>query len=135
MAEINAISALIAAITDDSERAFELGRAAEASMAPALPWVKRYAQTAQFFGLMYKGRFEEIRRIWDVARAKVEQRHERNYSDMLRDAMYGLAALAVRRTARSKADFRGDVPARRRNVRSLISRCGRGRWLPCINLL
>jgi LuxR family maltose regulon positive regulatory protein len=93
LAEINAISALIAAITDDSERAFELGRAAEASTARALPWVKRYAQTAQFFGLMYKGRFEEIRRIWDVASAKVELRQELTYSDMLRDAMYGLAAL------------------------------------------
>jgi LuxR family maltose regulon positive regulatory protein len=93
LAEINAISALVAAFTDDSERAFELGRAAESSTEPALPWVKRYAQTAQFFGLMYKGRFEEIRRIWDAASAKGEQRQELNYSDMLRDATYGLAAL------------------------------------------
>ncbi|SDG20279.1 LuxR C-terminal-related transcriptional regulator [Paraburkholderia phenazinium] len=93
LAEVNAISAMIAAISDDSERALELGRAAEASLASTASWAKRYAQTAQFFGLMYRGRFDQIRRIWDLANERLEQSQAQIYSDMNRHAMYGLAAL------------------------------------------
>ena len=93
LAEIDVIAALIAAMSDDSERALELGRAAEASGAAVAPWVTRYAQSAQFFGLMHRGKFDEIRRIWDLARDRTVSNSEPNYSDMLREVIYGFAAL------------------------------------------
>ncbi|MFL9966823.1 LuxR C-terminal-related transcriptional regulator [Paraburkholderia sediminicola] len=93
VAEINAIRAMIAANSDDSERALELGRAAEASLVSVAPWVKRYAQTAQFCGLMYRGRFDEIRCIWNIANEQMEQSQQPMYSDLNRHAMYGHAAL------------------------------------------
>jgi LuxR family maltose regulon positive regulatory protein len=92
LAEINAVRALIAGINDDSERALEFGSIAQTSVAPAAPWVRRYAQAAQFFGLMYRGKFDQILRIWDVAKERLEPGQKPDYSDMLRDAMYGHAA-------------------------------------------
>jgi LuxR family transcriptional regulator, maltose regulon positive regulatory protein len=111
LAEINAIYALIAVTTDDSERALELGSAAQASIRPVLPWVKRCALTAQLFGLTYRGGFDQIRRIWDVARERVEQNQEPNYSVMLRDAMYGSAALLY-----------GELPEARRVLEATLER-------------
>ncbi|MFC0574640.1 LuxR C-terminal-related transcriptional regulator [Paraburkholderia solisilvae] len=93
LSEVNAVSAMIAGISDDSERALALGFAAEASMMSTAPWAKRYAQIAQFFGLMYRGRFDQIRSIWEVAKERVGNSREPIYSDMVRHAMYGLAAL------------------------------------------
>ncbi|RKT27018.1 LuxR family maltose regulon positive regulatory protein [Paraburkholderia sp. RAU2J] len=92
LAEINAVIALIASANDDSERALEFGSVAQTSVAPAAPWVKRYAQTAQFFGLAYRGQFDQIRRIWTFAKDRIEPGPGPNCSDMLRDAMYGHAA-------------------------------------------
>lgn len=89
LAEMNAIGAWIAGICDDSERALKLGRAAEASTATVAPWVKRYAQSAQFFGLTYRGRFDRIRRIWGTSDG---QSQDTACSDILRDFMYGVAA-------------------------------------------
>ncbi|HEX3379344.1 MAG TPA: LuxR C-terminal-related transcriptional regulator [Paraburkholderia sp.] len=92
-AEINAIRAVIAAVSDESEHALELGRAVEASTAPAEPWVRYYAQTAEIFGLTYRGQFSYISRVW---RARVDQvgvTRKPNSADMLRDAVYGIAAL------------------------------------------
>ncbi|MFL9963109.1 LuxR C-terminal-related transcriptional regulator [Paraburkholderia sediminicola] len=93
LAEINAVSAVVAGVNDNSERALELWRAAEASLAPAAPWVKGYAQSAQYFGLMYRGGFDQIRRIWEIANERVDQSQEPNYSDICRDTAYGYAAL------------------------------------------
>ncbi|WP_238812264.1 LuxR C-terminal-related transcriptional regulator [Paraburkholderia sp. SG-MS1] len=92
-AEISAIRALIASNNDDSERALELVHAAEASTAPSAQWVKCQVQAAQVFGLMYRGEFGQIRRLWNVANDRVEYRQGSTYSDMFLDAMYGLAAL------------------------------------------
>jgi LuxR family maltose regulon positive regulatory protein len=92
-AELDALYALIAGASDDSERAFEFGQAAATSMAPADPWVKSYAQMGQFFGLMYKGAFPEIRRIWAVEKDRAWRDPASIYSDMLRHGMYGHAAL------------------------------------------
>ncbi|MGF6506509.1 LuxR C-terminal-related transcriptional regulator [Paraburkholderia sp. 32] len=92
-AEINAIHAVIACVNDDSEHALELGRAVEASTAPAEPWVRHYGQSAEIFGLMYRGQFAYISRVW---RARVDQvglSRKPNSADMLRDAVYGIAAL------------------------------------------
>ena len=93
LAEVNAVGALIAGVCDNSERALELGRAAEGSMAPVAPWVKRYSQIAQFFGLIYRGRFDHILGIWEIAKSGVEHGEDPSYSGMFRHAMYGLAAL------------------------------------------
>ncbi|MFT4066008.1 LuxR C-terminal-related transcriptional regulator [Paraburkholderia sp.] len=92
-AEINAIRAVIAGTNDDSERALELGRAVEASTVPAAPWVRRYAQTAQIFGLVYRGQFNQIFRAWRTAVNHVEPGQKPNSSDLFRDAMFGLAAM------------------------------------------
>ncbi|CAB3794707.1 LuxR C-terminal-related transcriptional regulator [Paraburkholderia fynbosensis] len=91
--EISAIRALIASNSDDSERVLELVHVVETSTAPSAPWVKCYVQAAHFFGLMYRGEFGQIRRIWNVAEDRVEYCQGSGYSDMFRDAMYGLAAL------------------------------------------
>ncbi len=91
--EINAIRAVIACVSDDSEHALELGRAVEASTAPAEHWVRYYGQSAEIFGLMYRGQFSYISRVW---RARVDQvgiSRKPNSADMLRDAVYGIAAL------------------------------------------
>jgi LuxR family maltose regulon positive regulatory protein len=110
LAEVNAIGALIAGISDDSERALELGCIAVASRASTAPWVKRYAQIAQFFGLMYRGNFEQIRRIWDVAKDRVEQSQGPIYSDMLRNFMYGLAALVHGELPEARRIFEETLP-------------------------
>ncbi|WP_233836070.1 LuxR C-terminal-related transcriptional regulator [Paraburkholderia sp. ZP32-5] len=94
LAEVNAVGAFIAGTSDDSERALELGRAAEASSAALPPWARRYAQSTQFFGLMYRGGFEQILRTLTAAKDRAEQGVRAHYSDILRDAMYALAALA-----------------------------------------
>ncbi|MCC8400431.1 LuxR C-terminal-related transcriptional regulator [Paraburkholderia sp. MMS20-SJTN17] len=91
--EINAVRAVIACVSDDSEHALELGRAVEASKAPAQPWVRYYGQSAEIFGLMYRGQFSYISRVW---RARVDQvgiSRKPSSADMLRDAVYGIAAL------------------------------------------
>jgi LuxR family maltose regulon positive regulatory protein len=93
LAEANAIRAIIVGFADDSERALELGRVAEASTAPVAPWARRYAQAAQFFGLMYRGKFDQILRIRELAQDRVESSPGSNYSDMMRDGMYGLVAM------------------------------------------
>ncbi|MFM0596472.1 LuxR C-terminal-related transcriptional regulator [Paraburkholderia dilworthii] len=93
LAEVSAVGALIAGVSDDSERALELGRATEGSMAPVAPWVKRYAQIAQFFGLIYRGRFDHILGIWEIVKNGAGHGEDPSYSDMFRHAMYGLAAL------------------------------------------
>jgi LuxR family maltose regulon positive regulatory protein len=115
LAEVNAISAMIAAIGDDSERALELGRAAEASLVSVAPWAKRYAQTAQFYGLLYRGRFDQIHRMWDIANERVELSQDPNYSDMNRHTMYGYAALG-----------HGDLPEARRIFEETLERAESG---------
>jgi LuxR family transcriptional regulator, maltose regulon positive regulatory protein len=92
-AEINAIRAVIAAVSDDSEHALELGIAVKASTAAAEPWVRYYGQSAEIFGLMYRGQFSYISRVW---RARVDQvgiSLKPNSAGVLRDAVYGIAAL------------------------------------------
>ena len=93
LAEVNAVGALIAGISDDSERALELGSTVGTAGAAVAPWITRYAQSAQFFGLIYRGRFDQIVRIRDHAKNRAEMGPAQHYSVMLRDAMYGLAAL------------------------------------------
>ena len=114
LSEVNAVSALIAGISDDSERALQLGFAAQASMVSAAPWAKRLAQVAQFFGLMYRGRFEPIRGIWEVAKEQVRDSHESIYSDMMRHAMYGLAALVYGEVHEARQAF--EVTLRRTEI-------------------
>ena len=111
LAEISAISALIACNSDDSERALEQGCAAETSMSTAPPWVQTHVQTAQFFGLIYRGRFDEIRRMWDVAKNRLNQSQEPIYADMIRHAMYGLAA-----------QMHGELPEARRILEETLER-------------
>jgi LuxR family maltose regulon positive regulatory protein len=103
--EVTAVSAFIAGASDESERALELGHAAAASMASAAPWVKSCVQMAQFFGLMYRGSFAQIRGIWEAAQSRVRSDQETVYSDMLRYAMYGLAALVFGELTEARRAF------------------------------
>jgi LuxR family maltose regulon positive regulatory protein len=91
--EINAIRAMIACVNDDSEHALELGRAVEASTAPTDAWVRYYGQSAEIFGLMYRGQFAYISRVWRTRVDQVELSRKPSSADMLRDAVYGIAAL------------------------------------------
>jgi LuxR family maltose regulon positive regulatory protein len=91
--ELDAVSALIASIGDDSERALELGSAVGASTVPVPQWARHFAQSAQIFGLIYRGQFNQISRTWKAAADQIQHGQTPNYSDMLRDAVYGLAAL------------------------------------------
>jgi LuxR family maltose regulon positive regulatory protein len=109
LAEVNAVRALIASYSDDSERALEFGRAVKDSTESAEPWVKHYADVGQFFGLMYRGKFEEIRRIWDVANERMDHSLELNLTEILRYAMYGLAALV-----------HGELPEARRTLEAAL---------------
>ncbi|APA88760.1 LuxR C-terminal-related transcriptional regulator [Paraburkholderia sprentiae WSM5005] len=92
-AEINAIRAVIAAVNDDSEHALELGRAVVASTAPVDSWVRHYAQSAEIFGLVYRGQFAYISSVWRAAANQVGLSRKPNSTDMLPDVMYGVAAL------------------------------------------
>jgi LuxR family transcriptional regulator, maltose regulon positive regulatory protein len=103
--EVTAVSAFIAGVSDDSERALELGHAAGASLASAAPWVKSCVQMAQFFGLMYRGSFAQIRGIWESAQGRVRSDQETAYSDMLRYGMYGLAALVFGELSEARHAF------------------------------
>ncbi|SDR59735.1 LuxR family transcriptional regulator, maltose regulon positive regulatory protein [Paraburkholderia tuberum] len=105
LAEINAVSALIATMVEESERALELGRAAQASMAPTAPWVQRCAQFAQLFGLMHRGRFDQIREIRDAVGERVEQGQEPDYSDMFRRSSFGVAAFMHGELSESRRIF------------------------------
>ncbi|RZF30204.1 helix-turn-helix transcriptional regulator [Paraburkholderia sp. UYCP14C] len=116
LAEVNAVAALVAAVGDDSERALEHGRAAEASGAVVAPWVKRYAQSVQFFGLIYRGRFDQILHIWDLVKDRGEADAEPHHSDLYRDAMYGLAAMMHGELTEARRTFE---VAMRRAERSL----------------
>jgi LuxR family maltose regulon positive regulatory protein len=110
-AEINAISAVIASMSDDSERALELGSAVGMSTAPVARWVQHFAQSAQIFGLMYRGQFNQIFHTWRAAADQVEHGQTPKYSDMLRDAVYGLAALVY-----------GELPDARRILETTLQR-------------
>ncbi|MBN3804640.1 AAA family ATPase [Paraburkholderia sp. Ac-20336] len=104
--EINAVGALTAGISDDSERALELGSTVGASGVEVAPWISRYAQSAQFFGLLYRGRFDQIALIRERMKNRVETTGPaRHYSVLLRDAMYGLAALIHGELPEAKRTF------------------------------
>ncbi|MBN3804032.1 AAA family ATPase [Paraburkholderia sp. Ac-20336] len=92
LAEVNAISGIIASASDQSEHAFEFGHAVATSSAIAAPWVNSCAQFAQFFGLLHRGEFDQIRRIWGGAQDRPEQGRGSIYTDLFRNTMYGLAA-------------------------------------------
>ncbi|PQV54314.1 LuxR family maltose regulon positive regulatory protein [Paraburkholderia sp. BL21I4N1] len=105
LAEINAVSALIATMAEESERALELGSAALASMAPTAPWVQRCAQYAQLFGLMHGGWFDQIGEIRDAVGERVEQDEEPDYSDMFRRSSFGVAAFVHGELSESRRIF------------------------------
>ncbi|MBC8730947.1 AAA family ATPase [Paraburkholderia sp. UCT2] len=105
LAEVNVVAALVAGIGDDSERALELGCAVDACGVAVAPWVKHYSQTVQFFGLIYRGRFDQILRIWDLVKDRTEANPEPHHSDLLRDSMYGFAALMHGELAEARRTF------------------------------
>ena len=92
-AEVSAVSALIAGLDDDSPRSLELGRKAAASPLPAPPWVRRFAETAQVFGLLYDGQFDEVRRMRSVATVAPGNGQSPIYAEVYRASMFGLSSL------------------------------------------
>ncbi|WP_230950165.1 LuxR C-terminal-related transcriptional regulator [Burkholderia cepacia] len=96
-AEINAVRAVIAGFDDDGRHALALGRAAIASAAasalPAAPWVNHFAETAQIFGLLYEGDFDQVRRIRALATSHSGSVQTPVYANVYRECMFGLAAL------------------------------------------
>ncbi|KVL46569.1 LuxR family transcriptional regulator [Burkholderia cepacia] len=94
-AEINAVSAIIAGFDDDGQHALALGRAAiaSASVLPAMPRVNHFAETAQIFGLLYEGDFDQVRRVRGLATTHFGSAQTPVYADVYRECMFGLAAL------------------------------------------
>ncbi len=94
-AEINAVSAIIAGFDDDGRHALVLGRAAiaSASALPAMPRVNHFAETAQIFGLLYAGDFDQVRRVRALATPHSVSIQPPVYANVYRECMFGLAAL------------------------------------------
>jgi LuxR family maltose regulon positive regulatory protein len=93
-AEVQAMSAVIAGLDDDSRSSLELGRAAAASPAAMPLRSRRFAETAQVFGLIYEGRFDEVRRIRTNAPPPAEDGEAPPlYAGVYRETMFGLSAL------------------------------------------
>ena len=90
-AEVNAVSAIIAALADDSPRALALGRAAAESASSAPPWVRRFAETAQLFGLAHGCQFDEVRRMQSLLPGSSGD--TLIFADVYRTCMFGLSAL------------------------------------------
>ena len=99
VAEVRAVDALTAGLVDDGPRSLELGRAAAVSTASAPAWVHRFAQTAQLFGLIYDGQFDEIRRIRASAEDAARDAGAPLYANVYRTSMFGLSALVEGRLA------------------------------------
>lgn len=93
LAEVRAVDALTAGLVDDGPRSLELGRRAAASTASAPAWVHRFAQTAQLFGLIYDGQFDEIRRIRASAEDAAREAGAPLYANVYRTSMFALGAL------------------------------------------
>ncbi len=93
VAEVSAVNALIAGLVDDGPRSLELGRSAAASAASAPAWVHRFAQTAEIFGLIYDGQFDEVRRIKGSSSGMAREAGAPLYANVYRTSMFGLSAL------------------------------------------
>lgn len=91
-AQVNAVQALIAGLADDSPRSLELGREAAASPWPAPAWVRRFAETAQAFGLIYAGQFEALRRMDETSPLGSSGGSAPIYASVYRESMLGLGA-------------------------------------------
>ncbi|WP_236720913.1 LuxR C-terminal-related transcriptional regulator [Paraburkholderia phytofirmans] len=92
-AEVNAVSAIIAGLNDDSSRSLVLAKEAATYPLPNLPWVSRFAETAQIFGLLSEGNFDEVRRIQASTPACGDANQVPLYADVYRESMFGLAEL------------------------------------------
>ncbi|MEX3930120.1 LuxR C-terminal-related transcriptional regulator [Paraburkholderia sp. BR10936] len=92
-AEVNALGAIIAGLDDDSSRALVLVKEAAASPLPNLPWVSRFTETAQIFGLLSEGKFDEVRRIQTSMPTGGDANQVPLYADVYRESMFGLAEL------------------------------------------
>jgi LuxR family maltose regulon positive regulatory protein len=93
LAEVNALSAIIAGLDDDSSRSLVLAKEAAAYPLPKLPWVSHFTETAQIFGLLSEGNFDEVRRIQTSAPARGGADQVPLYADVYRESMFGLAEL------------------------------------------
>ncbi|WP_322029114.1 LuxR C-terminal-related transcriptional regulator [Paraburkholderia sp. J76] len=125
LAEVYAVRSLVAGLGDDSESSLELGNLALANTVSGAPWVKRYAQASQFFGLLYHGTFDQIRRAWELADHQTRHVPEPIYSDLIRHAMYGLAALVYGEICEARRTFEGTL-ARAEDFLGPLSSCAVG---------
>ncbi|MDM0116274.1 LuxR C-terminal-related transcriptional regulator [Variovorax sp. J22R133] len=87
-----AVSAMIGVLSDDIPKALELGRLAAAEGA-ATPWERSFADVAQLAGLMYEGRFDEVRRMELSPVAKGEHTQGPIFGEIYRESLFGLSAL------------------------------------------
>jgi len=133
-AETDAVRALVAGIIDDSERALELASVVGASTAPVPQWARHFAQSAQLFGLMYRGEFSQIFHTWKAAADQVEHGPP-HYSDMLRDAVYGLAALVYGELPDAKRIFEATLQRATGILGESVGGGGRVGRHPCVDLL
>lgn len=92
-AEVATIEATIAGFDDESERALEFGQIASDSRVVVSPWVRRFSEAAQIFGLLYGGRSDEVERIRLDADATKIHGHEPLYAGVYRTSMFGLNLL------------------------------------------
>lgn len=92
-AQVNALRAAIASVADDSVRALELGRVAAVAPLASPLWARRFAESAQLFGLIYDGQFDEVRRMRSVVTSAPDDDQSPIYADVYRTSMFALASL------------------------------------------
>lgn len=90
--EIHAVSAMSAVLSDDLPRALELGRAA-AQAGPAPPWSRGFAHAAQIAGLLYEGRFDEVRGMAQAGGDVAGDARGLIFAEVYRESMFGLSAM------------------------------------------
>lgn len=86
------VSAMIAIFSDDIPKALELSRLVAADDA-ATPWERSFADVAQMAGLMYEGRFDEVRQMATLPSTSLGSARGPVFGEIYRETMFGLSKL------------------------------------------
>ncbi|MGU7772923.1 LuxR C-terminal-related transcriptional regulator [Burkholderia sp. MR1-5-21] len=114
--EVIAVDAALSGFRDDSYRSLELGREVAASPLPVSAWVRRIGETAQVFGLMHDGRFDEVEQIGRERAADPPDDHESVYASVYSECMFGLNMLMHGRPTEAAALFESAIARAEANV-------------------
>ncbi|RQS76715.1 helix-turn-helix transcriptional regulator [Burkholderia sp. Bp8963] len=114
--EMVAVDAAISGFGDDSYRSLELGREVASSSLPVSAWVRRLAEAAQVFGLIYDSRFDEVEQIRRETTTVPTGYHEFIYASVYRECMFGLNMLTNGRLPEAAALFESAIAHAEANV-------------------